>query len=144
MRIAGHSTRGARRKRCLVSLLLPGSAGVEGSRARWRRPFTVGHIRCALARVFLGAWQLGSFGCGLWLAGGPFLKELFQEGATPATTRARAETLAQLAFPLRLVDPDVIDDLAAGDVKAQAEFVVGFHVQASVAVARRKPMRQAL
>ena len=120
------------------------SVGFDGSRAwRWC-PIAFCHILRALTRVFLRAWQIHCLAGRFYLAGSALLKEFFQEGAAPATASACAEALAQLTFALGLVHPDVIDNLPPGDVKAQAEFVVGFHVQPSVAVARRKPMRQAV
>ena len=120
------------------------SAGFDGSRAwRWR-PFAFCHVFRTLTRVFLGARQIDSLAGRFCLAGGALLKEFFQEGAAPATASACAEALAQLTFSLGLIHPDVIYNLPPSDVKAQAEFVVGFHVQPSVAVARRKPMRQAV
>ena len=52
---------------------------------------------------------------------------LLQIGNTPAATGSRAAALADLARATRLIQPDVVDDLAFRDVEAVADFIVEIH-----------------
>ena len=50
-----------------------------------------------------------------------------QKRSAPTTARARAETVRQLSWHSRLLNPNVINHLPLRDVQAKAEFVVQFH-----------------
>lgn len=61
----------------------------------------------------------------------PFVEVLFQKRHAPPTAGSRAAAFADLAGHSRLMDTNVVHDLAFGDVKTQANFVVKFQGQRS-------------
>ena len=50
-----------------------------------------------------------------------------QVGDTPAATGSSTAAFAQLAGTFGSVDPQVVEDLPLGDVKAEADFVIELH-----------------
>jgi hypothetical protein len=61
-------------------------------------------------------------------AGGCGVEEAPQEGAAPAAAGPRAEALAELPDSPRLFHAEVVDHLPLGDVEAETEFFVEFHI----------------
>ena len=55
------------------------------------------------------------------------IEQMRQVFPAPATTRAGAVALAQLAGTARLFNPQPVDHLTLADVKTEAEFVVEVH-----------------
>jgi len=54
-------------------------------------------------------------------------KNSFEKGATPTAAGTGTTTLGQLGCSAGLLDSRKINQLSAGDVKAQADFIIGGH-----------------
>lgn len=90
----------------------------RGSR-RWDAP-PGANIPATESCVILGGRNLGDR-CPF---GNRLLKEFLQKWAAPPATGPRSETIAQLRRSLRFLHAQIIDNLATGDVKAQADFLI--------------------
>jgi hypothetical protein len=101
----------------------PGLLGLDRRGARrWRAAARL-YVAASLASIICGRWQLR---IDITFARGG-LPELLQKRAAPPAAGARAEAFAHLTGALRPLDAKVIDHLALGDVKAEAEFFVEIH-----------------
>ena len=85
--------------------------------------------RCAAPFVDVAAAELGVFGgggkvFGRLAAGDRLLEQLLQKRPAPAAAGPRAETVAELRGPFRLLHAEVVDHLPLGDVKAETEFFI--------------------
>ena len=58
------------------------------------------------------------------------VKQSFQIAAAPSAPGPGSKALAQLAGPFRFFDTNEIDDFPSGNVKAEADWIVGFHENA--------------
>jgi hypothetical protein len=56
----------------------------------------------------------------------------FELLSAPTASGASASAVVQLARDLNAMDANVVEDLAARDVEAQTEFIIGFHGDRSI------------